>query len=490
MDHQMNMLISQEFGQYFVRLPLKKAANILHGNALTTDWDNLVSNKLLSYIVGNPPFIGHHNQTEDQKRDLHFVLKGIQAAGVMDFVTAWFYKASEYIQNTKIKVAFVSTNSISQGEQVGILWSYLINNFKIKIHFAHRTFKWTNEAKGNAAVYCVIVGFANFDTNVKQLFEYDDIKGEPHELRVKNINPYLVDAKDVLIENRSNPICNIPKMIYGNKPTDGGHFILTDDEKDLIISKAPKSAKYIRPLISAKEFLNNINRWCIWLVGADPSEIKECNPIVERVEAVKKFRSESKAKSTREYKFHSLFRQITQPKSDYLLIPSTTSENRKYIPMGFFDSNSIANNSCHIVPNCTKYHFGILMSIMHMTWVKNICGRLKSDFRYSKDIVYNNFPWPENPTEKQINAIEVAAVLVLEARAKYQKSSLANLYGSLMPHELINAHQQLDKAVELAYRPQPFINETKRMEFLFELYEKYTAGLFAKEKVKKAKAVK
>jgi type II restriction/modification system DNA methylase subunit YeeA len=249
-DHQMNMMISNEFGQYFVRLPLKKAAKIIHANALTTDWEIVISKKELTHIIGNPPFLGHHMQNEEQKKDLHFVLKGIKAAGVMDYVTAWYYKASEFIHETKIKAAFVSTNSIAQGEQVGILWSYLINHFNIKIHFAHRTFKWSNEAKGNAAVYCVIVGFANFDTTNKTLFEYEDIKGEPHAIKVKNINPYLVDAKDILIENRNVPICNVPKMMYGSKPTDGGHFILNDKEKIDFLKKEPKASKFIKPFLS------------------------------------------------------------------------------------------------------------------------------------------------------------------------------------------------------------------------------------------------
>jgi len=487
-DHQMNMQISIEFGHYFARLPLNKSANIVHGNALRMDWGNVISKNELSFIIGNPPFLGHHMQNENQKKDLHFVLDGIKAAGVMDYVTAWYYKSAEFIQGTKVKAAFVSTNSIAQGEQVGILWSYLLANFKIKIHFAHRTFRWSNEAKGNAAVYCVIVGFANFDTNNKSIFEYENIRGDAHEIKAKNINPYLVDAKDILIENRNSPICNVPKMMYGSKPTDGGYYILSDLEKVKFLKDDPNTGKFIKQFLSAREYINNEKRWCIWLVDAAPNEIKELPSILNRIELVKKFRSESIAASTRDYKFHNLFRQVTQPKTDFLLIPRTTSENRTYIPIGFFTKDYIVSDTCQSIPDANLYHFGILTSVMHMAWVKTVCGRLKSDFRYSKDIVYNNFSWPETPTDKQVKAIEIAAQKVLDTRLEFPNSSLADLYDQLtMPPALVKAHNELDKAVDLAYRPQPFTSEANRMVFLFELYEKYTADLFTKEKPKKAK---
>ena len=482
-DHQMNMQISNEFGQYFARLPLKKSAKIVHGNALRVDWEEVVPKKALTHIIGNPPFLGHHMQSEEQKKDLHFVMQGIKAAGVMDYVTAWYYKASKYILDTKIKAAFVSTNSVVQGEQVGILWSYLLSNFNIKIHFAHRTFKWNNEAKGNAAVYCVIIGFANFDTNNKYIFDYEDIKGEAHELKVRNINPYLVDAKDILIENRNTPICNVPKMMYGSKPTDGGFYILSNEEKIDFLIKEPNASKFIKPFLSAREYLNGEKRWCIWLVDANPNELKNCPMLLQRIEAVKKFRSESIAASTRDYKYHNLFRQVTQPKDDFLLVPRTTSENRSYIPIGFFSKDFIVSDTCQSIPNASLFHFGILNSTMHMAWVKTTCGRLKSDFRYSKDIVYNNYPWPENPSEKQIKTIEEKAQNVLDVRASFPNSSLADLYNPLtMPPALVKAHNELDKAVDTAYSKQAFTSEAKRMEFLFELYEKYTAGLFVKEK--------
>jgi hypothetical protein len=485
-DHQMNMLVSSEFGQYFVRLPLKKSAKIVHADALETDWENVVSKNELSYIIGNPPFIGSKIMKQNQRDQIVKQFDNADGSGVLDYVTGWYIKAAKYIQDTKIKVGFVSTNSIVQGEQTSILWGQMLNKYKIKIHFAHRTFKWSNEAKGNAAVYCVIVGFANYDTINKSIFEYEDIKGEAHEQKVKNINPYLVDAKDFLIDKNSNPICNVPKMSFGNMPLDGGNLLLTDDEKNELVTKEPKSEKFIKPLLSAFEFLNGKKRWCIWLVNAEPSEIKQLPEIMKRVELVKKFRLDSVAPSTQKFAATpTLFRDRNQPDT-YILVPSTTSENRKYIPLGFFGKDDIANNSCHTIPNGNLFHFGVLMSAMHMTWVKHICGRLKSDYRYSKDIVYNNYPWPDTPSDKQIKAIETASQKVLDARLQFPNSSLADLYDPLtMPQTLVKAHNELDKAVDLAYRPQAFTSEANRMVFLFELYEKYTADLFTKEKVKK-----
>lgn len=487
-DHQMNMQISNEFGQYFVRLPLKKAAKIVHTDALETEWENIVFKNDLSFILGNPPFIGSKIMNQSQRDQIVKQFDNADGSGVLDYVTGWYIKAAKYIQDTKIKVGFVSTNSIVQGEQTSILLGLMLNKYKIKIHFAHRTFKWSNEAKGNAAVYCVIVSFANYDTNKKSIFEYEDIKGEAHEIKAKNINPYLVDAKDLLINKSSNPICNVPKMSFGNMPLDGGHLLFSDKEKNEFILKEPKAEKFINPLISAYEFLNGQKRWCLWLVGAEPSELKLLPNVLKRVDAVKKFRLDSVAPSTQKFAATpTLFRDRNQPET-YILIPSTTSENRKYIPLGFFGKDDIANNSCHTVPNGNLFHFGILMSAMHMAWVKSVCGRLKSDYRYSKDIVYNNFPWPENPNEKQILAIEEKAQRVLDIRLQFPNSSLADLYHPLtMPPALVKAHNELDKAVDLAYRPQAFTSEANRMEYLFELYEKYTADLFSKEKVKKLK---
>jgi hypothetical protein len=487
-DHQMNIKVSNTFGQYFVRLPLKKAAKIVHGNALRIDWEEVISKEKLNFILGNPPFVGHHYQNFDQKEDLKLVLDKIIGSGVMDYVSAWFYKSAQFIQSTKIKVGLVATNSISQGEQSSILWNVLINEFNISIHFAHRTFKWSNEAKGNAAVHCVIIGFASFEANEKYLFDYQTITSEPLLIKAKNINPYLINANNILVFNRKYPLCNVPNMMYGNKPTDGGNFILSEEEKNTLVLKNPLVIKFIKPFISAREFLNGGKKWCLWLLDIKPNELKNIPEILERVEAVKQFRSKSIAASTRNYSYHCLFRQITQPKSDYILVPRTTSENRKYIPIGFFTADNIVSDTCQSIPNGDLYLFGILTSEMHMAWVKYVCGRLKSDYRYSKDIVYNNYPFPENITDKQKQTVETCAQAVLDTRVKYPDSSLADLYDPLtMPPDLLKAHQKLDKAVDLCYRPQPFTSELNRIEYLFELYEKLTAPLLPTSKQKPAK---
>ncbi|HNW90970.1 MAG TPA: N-6 DNA methylase [Bacteroidales bacterium] len=498
-DHQMNMKAGIQFGNYFTRLPLKKSATIIQGNSLQTDWQSLIEpipwekeEPKFNYILGNPPFVGSKMMSQQQRDEVCLMFNNTSGCGVLDYVTAWYAKAAKYLneysrselQNTR--VAFVSTNSISQGEQVGLLWHFLMTTYDIKINFAHNTFRWSNEARGIAAVYCVIIGFSNYDTPNKRIYVYDDIKGDPHEISVSKINPYLVEGNNVFIMHRQKPISDVPEICFGNMPLDGGNLLLTDEEKSELLKKEPDVSKFIKPLISAREFLNNEKRWCLWLVNAEPSELRKLPLTLKRIEKVKQFRLSSIAPSTQKFSSTpSLFRDRNNP-GNFILIPSTSSENRKYIPFGFLSNYEIANNSCHIIPNGSLYHFGILTSEMHMSWVKYVCGRLKSDFRYSKDIVYNNYPWPETPSEKQIKTIEEAAQKVLDVRAEFPGSSLADLYDPLtMPPALVKAHNALDKAVDLCYRPQPFINETKRIEFLFELYDKYTAGMFAEEKKKK-----
>ena len=389
--------------------------------------------------------------------------------------------------DTKTCVAYVSTNSISQGEQVGVLWNELYNRYKIKIHFAHRTFKWVNEGKSNAAVHVVIVGFSNFDISEKLLYEYEDINGEPQELRVQNINPYLVRSKDVFVVSRNKPLQVVPEMFAGNKAIDGGNFIFTDDEKNQFILKEPHAAGLFKQFIGSEEFIHGKSRWCLWLVNISPKELKSLPYVLERIRNVKTLREKSPDKQARQLSaFPSTFRDKHNPENA-IIVPLVSSEWRKYIPFGFIDNKTIPSNLCSFIPNATLFHFGILTSMMHMTWVKFVCGRLESRLRYSNSIVYNNFPWPENPTDKQKEAIEMAALGVLEARAQYPESSLAELYDPLsMPPVLTKAHDDLDKAVDLAYRPQPFNGETKRIEFLFDLYDKYTSGLFPAEKKKRS----
>ena len=443
-------------------------------------------------------FIGKQLQNGEQKTDMDLVFTGVNGAGVLDYVTAWYIKAANYLQQAnkieekdlpKTEVAFVSTNSISQGEQVGILWNELFNKYHSKIHFAHRTFKWGNEAKGNAAVHVVIIGFSNYDINEKLIYEYDDIKGEPHEVKVKNINPYLVPGNDLNIGKRREPICKVSEISFGSMPNDGGGLIFSHEEKIMFLNEEPQAKKYIKPLLSAYEFLNGEKRWCLWLVDADPMELKRMSKVLARIEIVKNHRSKSNRDATKKLAaFPSLFGEIRQPSTNYILIPRHSSENRAYIPMGFFKSTDIASDSCLFVANASMYHFGIMQSLIHMVWVKYTCGRIKSDYRYSNETVYNNYPWPENPTLKQKEVVEKAAQSVLDARAAFPNNSLADLYDpNTMPPALVKAHQALDKAVDLCYRSQPFINEAKRIEFLFELYDKYTAGLFVKEKKGKKK---
>ncbi len=339
-------------------------------------------------------------------------------------------------------------------------------------------------------VHVVIIGFANFDTNDKVVYEYEHIKGEPHAVSVKNINPYLVEGKDFAITTRKKSISNVPEMVKGSQPTDDGNLILNDDEKTRFINSDPQTEKFIKPLLNAKEFLHNQKRWCLWLIDANPTELKQSPTIIERIEAVKQFRLKStKAATVKWAQMPSLFTEMRQPKSDFVLIPRHSSENRKYIPFGFFSKDFIVSDSCNSIPNATIYHFGVLNSLMHNVWIKYVCGRIKSDYRYSNDIVYNNFPWAENLTEKQKETVEKAAQAVLDARAQFPEASLADLYDpNTMPPALVKAHQALDRAVDLCYRPQPFPNETKRIEFLFELYDKYTAGMF--QPIKKTKKKK
>ncbi len=492
-DHQCNMVLSQEFGQYYVRLPLKKSPNIVHGNALRLDWHSL-STKPFDYLLGNPPFVSKNNRTKEQNEDMDLVCASVKNSGLLDYVAAWYVKAAQYLnsrdvpRNNSTKVAFVSTNSITQGEQVGTLWNYLFNQ-NIKIHFAHRTFKWSNEAKGNAAVHVVIIGFANFDANEKFIYDYETPKSEPQLIKTKNINPHLVDFEDLVIDSRMKPLCNVPDMVFGNKPTDDGNFLFTNEEKEKFLIDEPLAKNYIKPFYSAKEFLNGENRWCLWLKDIPPTELRKMKLVQQRVENVKEFRLESTKEATVKLAAYPyLFAEIRQPNDDYILIPRHSSESRKYIPFAFLSKDNIVADSCIALPNASLYLFGILTSVMHNAWMRQICGRIKSDYRYSNKLVYNNFPFPESPTEKQKEKVEEAVKKMLAVRDVYFKkgSTLADLYDPVaMPKDLTDAHKQIDDAVDACYRKEKFTTELNRLEYLFELYKKYTAGLFTKVKPKR-----
>lgn len=492
-DHQMNMRLSDAFGQVFVRLPLQKSAHIHNENALTTEWSSLLPPDKCSYILGNPPFVGSKFMTREQRQELLEVFVGIKGVGVLDYVSAWYGKAAQYIQDTKIKVAFVSTNSITQGEQVSALWDILLDNYGIKIHFAHRTFKWTiddRKAKGMrvAAVYVIIIGLAVFDIENKYIYDYEILTSDPHRIQAKKINPYLVDGPNTNIGKRSNPICNVPNAGIGNKPIDNGNYLFTSDEKDQFIKNEPLSKGYFQPWIGADEFLNNKSRWCLWLGNCPPDILKKMPYALERVEAVREYRLKSKSQPTRKIAdIPTRFHVENMPESDFLVIPRVSSEKRRYIPIGFFDSKTIVSDATICVQKSNLYHFGILSSLMHMTWVRYVCGRLKSDYRYSSTLVYNNYPWPE-PAEKHKITIEEKAQAVLDARKQFPDSALADLYDpNTMPRVLLKAHQELDKAVDKAYRSKPFKNEKERIEFLFDLYQKLTEPLIPKERKKKRK---
>ena len=393
-------------------------------------------------------------------------------------------KAARYIQGTQIEAAFVSTNSICQGEQVSILWPELMNKHNVKINFAHQTFKWSNEARGKAAVYCVIIGFGLADRDAKKIYQYATVTGEPVETLAGRINAYLLNAPLLFIQKRNKPICKVPEMVFGSMPNDGGNLFLSDEDRDRIIEKEPELAEVIKPFLGADEFINNIPRYCIWLKNVSPAKYQKSKEIQRRIAEVRKMREKSSRDATRKLAdYPMLFGEIRQPDSDYLLIPRHSSEKRKYIPIGFISKDIIAGDSNIILPNATLYEFGILTSSMHMAWLRYVCGRLEMRYRYSASIVYNNYPWPL-PTGKQVNAIETAVQNVLDARNIYPGLSLATLYDSnTMIPELVKAHQKLDKVVEAAYG-RAFEDDSQRVAFLFELWQNMVGELFVEGKKK------
>jgi len=474
----MNTRISEEFGNYFARIPLTSTAHIHNTNALRVDWNDVLPAERCSYVLGNPPFIGKKEQTDAQKEDVIPLFSAVKSGGVLDFVCAWYFKASNYIGGTRIRCAFVSTKSITQGEQVGVLWSWLLAK-GIHIHFAHRTFQWSNEANDVAAVHCVIVGFGAFDVGQKTIFEYEDICSQPHAVRTANINPYLVDALDVVLHKRGKPVCNVPPMSYGSMALDDGHLLMSDAEKTAIVAAEPRADRWIRRFVGGEEFLNNGTRWCLWLKDISPAELRALSAVAERVDRVRRYRKSSgRATTVGLADYPSLFGEDRQPDRRFLLVPKVSSEGRPYLPIGFCEPDVIASGSCLIVPGARRLEFGVLLSVMHMAWMRYVCGRLESRYQYSAGIVYNNFPWPENPTVAQKQKIEAAAQAVLDARAAHPNASLADLYDPLtMPPNLVKAHQALDAAVDAAYGRKGFKNDAERVAFLFDLYQRYTSLL-------------
>ena len=517
MDHLCNLEVADRFGQYFARIPIKASPHIVCANALRVDWGTL--SPTFDYIFGNPPFLGFTFMSAEQKADM---LALFPKNKNLDFVCGWYKKTSDLVAGTATGCAFVSTNSITQGETAAFFWP----NLNVEIDFAYRTFKWHNEAKDNAAVHCVIIGFHATEEPHAESAENAEAKnpaGNPLrplrsprektiydgdvEIPAKHINGYLMDAPDAIVESRQNPICNVPPMVYGNKPTDGGHLLLTPEEKDALLVAEPQAAPFVKPILGSVEFLNRQDRYCLWLVGASPALLAKCPLVTERIDKVRQMRLSSKAEATRKYApMGGLFRQITQPEEkDYIIVPCVSSERREYVPIGFLTSETKVTNLVQIIPSATLYHFGVLTSRMHNAWMRAVCGRLKSDYRYSKDIVYNNFIWPgcgggagtsetcgtsgtvgvPLSRESQLSqesklAISAAAQTVLDVRQRYLDAdaacTLAILYNpETMPPDLLKAHQRLDALVDKAYG-RKFANDSERVAHLFDLYASAVKG--------------
>ena len=526
-------------------LPLHTYANIIEGNALRIDWESVVPKNDLNYILGNPPFVGYAYQSKEQKDDLESFMKGFGKN--IDYVAGWYYKSAQMMQGTQIKAALVSTNSITQGEQVAAIWKPMFEHFGMHFDFAYRTFRWDSEANIKAHVHCVIIGFSckkecHTDSQAaKAAISITSMQNEakPHSelltqfqkeskkdfplgksnpcgnkkiflnesqfIEAKNINGYLLDAPDIFIENSKKPLCDVPEMQKGSIPVDGGNLIIEAEDYEDFINKEPQAKQFIKPLVGSEEFINNKKRWCLWLVGANPSDLKKCPLIMERVQKVKEMRLASTKEATRKFAdYPTRFMELRQPETDYLLVPRVSSEQRRYIPIGYMPKDVISTDANMVLPNATLYHFGVLTSNVHNAWMRAVAGRLKSDYRYSNTIVYNNFPWPQQfkidnsklkmengkwtlsgeelPADKkelsivhsQLSIINTAQA-ILDARAKYSDSSLADLYDeTLMPPELRKAHQANDRAVMAAYGFSTKMTESECVAELFKMYESLT----------------
>ena len=480
-QHQMNLEFAKSFGREPDLLPLKEHANIHNADALTTDWGDIIKPDLLSYIIGNPPFLGKQYRSNSQNKSMEKAFGTEKNYKNLDFVASWFYKAAQFV-NSSTDIAFVATNSISMGEQVGILWQPLLD-LGYKIHFAHRTFQWHNDAKGKAAVHCIIVGFGKQERVDKWIFDYPDIKGEPVPFKANNIAPYLVDGSNLVFVNRNKPLGDVPNMLFGSMPNDGGHLLLTSDERAHMLSIYPEISHWVKPILGAKEFLNGDPRYCLWLNDCGVKQLRELLLLPEikvRIDSVKKIRSSSSRVSTQKLADTPwLFGEVRQPKTGrYILVPSISSQRRKYVPMGFFDCDVISSNKNLLIPGASLFEFGILTSNMHMDWMRTVVGRLKSDYQYSIKLVYNNFMWPDANAD-QCEKIEGLAQKILDARQlevdKDSSTTLADLYDpDLMPSVLRKAHNTLDKAVDALYRKEPFKTPLDRVKHLFELYEMKT----------------
>ena len=490
-DHQMNLEAAERFGTTRPTVPLVTAPTIVCANALRKNWREVLPPEQCTYILGNPPFVGAKFMTDSQRADVAPIFAPLASGGLLDYVAAWYIKATAYIaENPRIAVAFVSTNSITQGEQAGVLWPWLLGH-DVSIRFAHRTFQWSNEGKGVAAVHCVIVGFGLQPSTQRTLYTYPDgIKGEPTAVPARNINPYLADAPDVVLQRRGTPLCDVPAMGVGNQPIDNGNYLFTPEEMAEFLQREPGARPYFRRWLGADEFLNGYERWCLWLGDAEPAALKALPLAMARVAAVRKFRSASKRKSTLKLaETPRRFQVEFMPDSEYLLIPRVSSERRDFIPVGFIDKGTLTSDSAHAMPHATPYHFGVLSSTMHNAWMRTVAGRLKSDYRYSVHIVYNNFPWPQAVPEDKQRAVSIAAQAVLAARKAHPSATLAAQYHpDRMPSDLQDAHKALDKAVDAAYGYRGGKDDAARVAFLFALYQQLVGELTPSPRTKRKAA--
>lgn len=473
MEHITNKKFAERFGQVFPSIPLRHNPNILCGNALRVDWSKVAHKKTIDYIISNPPFSGAHKMTSNQKEDMALVFKE-QKCGTLDYVVAWYRLAAEYMhQHTHSETALVSTNSICQGEQVGALWDPLLQE-GFSIIFAHQTFKWSNEAKGNAAVYCVVIGFSKQRRNASYLFRYETLKSNPTRSTVSNINPYLTEGENIIVQKSGKPLSGKREICFGNMPLDGGALIIEASEYQNFLKKEPEAKKMIKKFVGAEELLHRLPRYCLWLKNYSTEEINELPLVKERVEACKKFRLSSKRSATvNKASQPHLFESGINP-STAVIVPRVSSERRDYIPMMFIANDVIASDSTFILPDATLYDFGILESRMHMTWMRTVCGRLEMRYRYSKDLCYNTFYWPE-VTDTQKENIETLAQNILDVRDQYFDKTLADLYDpDLMPEELRKAHEALDLAVDRLYRKRAFESDEQRLKLLLKRYQQMT----------------
>jgi hypothetical protein len=499
-DHIMNVRLSAAFGQNYLRIPLEKSPNILHADALENSWANLLPPENCSFVFGNPPFSGQSFQTRVQREQMQRIFgAGSGHGGSVDYVCAWFIKAGEYVQKSKARIAFVATNSISQGEQVAQLWPLLFERYALEIAFAHRTFQWLSDAKGGAHVHCVIVGLTRRDDEVKEkrLFSYDDIAGDPVESRHSALSPYLVDAgglttRYLVVRESRTSLCMAKTMRMGSKIVDDGHYIFDDDEKSEFLSKEPNAYPLFHPLVGSDEFINGLKRWILRLDGVSPTSLRSMPLVMERINNVRSYRKASRKEKTRELAdTPTVFEVTTVPTRPFLAVPKVSSERREYIPVGWLSPPTIPSQLVQIILDADYWDFAVVTSRMHMAWMRFVGGRLESRYQYSIGIVYNAFPWPEATDKKMHEKVCALAKLVLDARASYSSSTLADLYDpNSMPPSLRKAHRDLDEAVDRLYRKEPFLSDRERVEHLFKLYENLTAPMLAAATVPKKRARK